>query len=142
MKVLSFVCRHTVPVVLLLVLAGCEGGPARGFAGLRPASGGPSAEKTELEYRQQYQTERDPQALGWLLANRIRQGVSVGDVNEVLGQDGEREFDDLKLKAGNPAYRADDIAYRWGPDNEGRAIYLLFRDDKLLNYDPKQFADD
>jgi hypothetical protein len=142
MEVLSFVCRQVVPAMFLLVLVGCEGGPTGNFAGRRSASGGASAEKTEQEYRRQYQAERDPQALGWLLANRIRQGMSVGEVNEFLGQDGEREFDDRKLKTGNPAYRADDIAYRWGPDSGGRAVYLLFRDGKLLNYDPQQFADD
>ncbi|MBT4864108.1 MAG: hypothetical protein HON53_03170 [Planctomycetaceae bacterium] len=130
------------PVVLLLVLAGCEGGPASSFSGLRSTSGTSPDEKTEMEYRSEYQAERDPEALGWLLANRIRQGMGVGEVNEILGQDGTREFDDRKLKAGNPAYRADDIAYRWGPDSGGRAVYLLFREDKLLNFDPQQFVDE
>ncbi len=129
-------------MVLLLVLTGCEGGPAGNFAGLRSTSGGSSGEKTEVEYRKDYQSERDPEALSWLLANRIRQGMGVGEVNEILGQDGTREFDDRKLKAGNPAYRADDITYRWGPDSGGRAVYLLFREDKLLNFDPQQFADE
>jgi hypothetical protein len=142
MQLLSAVCRMTVPVALLLVVAGCEGGPASSFTGLRSASRRSPAEKTEMEYRTDYQTERDPEALSWLLANRIRQGMGVGEVNEILGQDGTREFDDRKLKAGNPAYRADDITYRWGPDSGGRAVYLLFREDKLLNYDPQQFADE
>ena len=142
MQLFSAVCQKVVTVILLLVLAGCEGGPAESINGLRSASGRSSDEKTESEYRKDYQTDRDPEALGWLLANRIRQGMGVGEVNEVLGQDGTREFDDQKLKAGNPAYRADDISYRWGPDSGGRAIYLLFREDKLLNFDPQQFADE
>ena len=141
MQSLNSICRQTVPVMLLLGFAGCEAGPAGGFAGLRPVSDKPAAEKSEMEYRKQFQIERDPQALSWLLANRIQQGMTVGEVTEVLGQEGRREFADQKLKAGNPNYRADDIAYRWGPDSNGRAIYLLFRDGKLLNYDPREFAD-
>ena len=66
--------------------------------------------------------------------------MTVAEVDDVLGEAGQREFEDRKLKAGNPAFRANDKAYRWGPDSSGRAIFLIFRDGKLLNYDPKEFA--
>ena len=133
--------RRSLSLVVLIATVGCEGGPAGVFSSLRPTTDESSVGQLEAEYREKYLTERDPEALRWLLANKVRQGMSVAEVNGVLGEDGQREFDDARLKAGNNAYRADDLTYRWGPDSSGRAVFLMFRDRKLLNFDPQEFAD-
>jgi hypothetical protein len=122
---------------IVIFLAGCEGGPGSIFTGLQS----PQRTADSATYRQRYLTNRDPEALRWLMGNAIQQGMTVGDVSEALGQEGEREFDDHRLKTGGHHYRATDVAYRWGPDSNGHAVYLFFRDDKLLNFDPEQFRE-
>lgn len=131
-----------ISVALLLMLTGCEGGPAASLTSMKPTAKATDSEQLQVKYREQYLAERDPDALQWLLANNIRQGMTIDEVSEVLGEDGRREYDDVKLKKGNPAFRADDKAYRWGPDSSGRAVFLIFREGKLLNYDPRAFAAD
>ena len=126
---------------IVIFLSGCEGGPGSIFTGLQAPQGKVDSDSSIATYRQRYLTDRDPEALGWLLGNAIQQGMTVGDVSDVLGQEGEREFDDRRLKTGGHHYRATDVAYRWGPDSNGRAVYLFFRDDKLLNFDPEQFRE-
>jgi hypothetical protein len=121
------------------MLTGCEGGPAASLTSMKPTTRAADDEQLQVKYREQYLTERDPEALQWLLANRVRQGMTVDEVSEVLGQDGRREFDDGKLKKGNPAFRADDKTYRWGPDSSGRAIFFIFRDGTLVDFDPREF---
>ena len=64
--------------------------------------------------------------------------MSVKDISNVLGEDGVRVHDDTWLKRGT-AYREDDTVYRWGPDKNGRDIYLVFREGRLINFDPKEF---
>ena len=99
-----------------------------------------AAEKKEEEtQRQKYQTDRDPDAMRWLLRHRIHQGMALADVNQILGEDGERERDAGWVKNTGGVYRHDDDVFKWGPDANGRTIYLVFRDDCLTNYDPLQF---
>lgn len=130
-----------VTVTVLLLAAGCEGGPGGLFADWQPPGAASSLDQQHISYRERYQTERDPDALRWLLAHRIQQGMTVGDVNEALGQEGEREFDDLHLKTKGGSYRASDVAYRWGPDSRGRSVYLFFRDGRLVNFRPGEYVE-
>lgn len=124
-------------VAIVIILAGCEGGPGNVFTGRQT----PQGKADSATYRERYLSDRDPEALEWLLGHVVQQGMTVGDVGEALGQHGEREFDDRSLKTGGHHYRATDVAYRWGPDSNGRTVYLFFRDDKLLNFDPDQFRE-
>jgi hypothetical protein len=38
--------------------------------------------------------------------------------------------------------RQGDATFKWGPDRAGRSIYLIFRDDHLVNFDPHEFLGD
>lgn len=89
--------------------------------------------------RRKYQASRSHGAMRWLLANRLQPGMSYNEVCGVLGEEGVREFNDnwLKTKGGN--YRVDDIAYKFGPDDRGQSVYLVFREDALVNFDGEQF---
>ncbi len=93
----------------------------------------------EATFRKDYQTNRSRDALHWLLVNSIEQGMSQKTVNEVLGQEGEHIRADNHLKQGSSSYRRGDKTYRYGPDSAGRSIYLMFRSDKLVNYDAAEF---
>jgi hypothetical protein len=75
----------------------------------------------------------------WLLAHRVKGGMSYAAVCHVLGEDGERETKDRWLKTGGVNIRIDDEVYAFGPDSEGRNLYLFFRDDRLINFDPDEF---
>ena len=102
------------------------------------ADSGTRTREDEL-YRKQYQIDRDPAAMQWLLANRIEPGMSVANVNQVFGETGEREYNDRQIKTGSGFYRTSDTVYRWGPDNQGRSVYLVFREERLFNFDPNEF---
>lgn len=97
-----------------------------------------SSKRTVDSERRRYQTDRDPSAARWLLAHSVRPHMTVKEINDVFGEDGTRVHDDTWLKRGN-GYREDDTVYRWGPDKTGRDIYLVFRDKRLINFDPKEF---
>ncbi len=98
--------------------------------------------REEETHRQEFQTTRSKQAMRWLLAHRVQPGMSHKDVGNVLGEAGERQYNDRWLKGKATQYRIDDVLYRFGPDDEGNAIYLGFREDKLVNFDADRFNDD
>jgi hypothetical protein len=105
---------------------------------LAKASPEDSAKKTPDSQRRLYQVERDPAALRWLLAHCVHRQMSVKEINDAIGEDSARVHDDTWVKRGN-GYREDDTVYRWGPDKNGRNVYLVFREGKLINFDPKEF---
>jgi hypothetical protein len=94
--------------------------------------------RTLQSERGRYQADRDPAAMRWLLAHQIQSHMTVADINNVFGEDGTRVYDDAWLKKGN-GYRTDDVVFRWGPDKNGRNIYLVFREKRLINFDPKEY---
>lgn len=119
---------------LLLISAGCAEEGRQLFQTGPPAN---SEADTEL-YRSRFQQERAQDAARWLLANRVRQGMSPGDVAEVFGEAGERVHEDEWLKSGGQ-YQVGDETYKWGPDDHGTSYYLMFRGGKLANFDAEQF---
>lgn len=102
------------------------------------ASADDAPKKTPDSERRRYQVDRDPAAMRWLLAHCVHRQMAVKDINNVLGEDAVRVRDDTWVKKGN-GYREDDTVYRWGPDKNGRDVYLVFREGKLINFDPKEF---
>ncbi len=100
-----------------------------------------SSNDTELvnQHRDQFQIKRSPESLRWLLANKVRSGMTRGDVNELLGEKGQREFNANWILGKGTTYRQTDEVYRWGPDANGQSIYLVFRDDHLTSFDPTEF---
>ena len=97
--------------------------------------------KAEETNRRDYQSTRSRKALRWLLANRIQPGLSYREVCTMLGEEGIQEYNAnwLKTKGGN--YRIDDTAYKFGPDDKGQSVYLVFRDDCLVNFNADSFRD-
>jgi hypothetical protein len=93
----------------------------------------------EPEYRERFLTERDPEALRWLLSNRIHNEMTVTEVANVLGEKGERRFDDREYKTNGGFYQTTDVGYQWGPDKNGHSVVLFFRDGKLVHFDPAEF---
>ena len=125
------------------LLAGCHGNELSRLHQLvfyGPIDESPAQRKLEEDNRRLYQTKRSRKAMRWLLQNRIQQGMSREDVNHVLGEEGQLEDNSRWLKEGSTLYRVDDELYGYGPDEQGSTIYLAFRDDKLIHFEPGQFA--
>jgi hypothetical protein len=93
----------------------------------------------EKKHRSEFQREGSPTAIRWLKGHRIKPGMKRQDVNAIVGTDGERVYEDSRYKSRGGFYRATDETYKWGPDNEGGSHLFVFRDDRLVNYDPKNF---
>ena len=93
----------------------------------------------EEQYRELFITEGDSQAVRWLLKNRIASGLELHDVNQILGQNGVRQFDDGWIKNHGGMFFQTDRVYKWGPDSEGKTYMLVFRDDHLLNFNPDDY---
>jgi hypothetical protein len=134
--------RGFVGVVVLAALLATLGGGcempdlARGSRERILAEASAAAER-----REKFLAEGDPQAVRWLLANRIGSGMTRDDVEETLGQHGERVYEDDWLKSGTLGVLQTDEAYRWGPDSAGQTYYLFFRDDRLVNHNPAEYRD-
>lgn len=91
------------------------------------------------QYRERFVMEGDSQAVRWLLKNSIASGMELNDVNQILGQKGVRQFDDGWIKNHGGTFRQSDKVYKWGPDSEGKAYMLVFRDDHLVNFNPGDY---
>ena len=126
--------------VFALLVAGCEGFDLSRLPGIARVTYTAEEMREEDEQRAKFQTDRDPEALDWLLANRLRSGQSVQEVEAVIGNEGERVANDRFLKTNSTVYRDDDETWKWGPDNRGRSLYLVFRDDRLI-FDSKDHLD-
>jgi hypothetical protein len=131
------------PGLVLLYLAagsGCESLYHAGVPGMeRFVDIGARSRETE-KYRDRYQQDRDANAMLWLLEHRIASGMSVADVNQIFGEDGERQYNRQRLTIGDGDYQTGDVIYKWGPDSKGNAAFLIFRDGHLVNYSPNEYA--
>jgi hypothetical protein len=125
---------HSV-ALLVLVSLGCA------EEGRQLFQSGPVANvEAETEsYRGRFQQERAQDAARWLLANRVRQGMSPGDVADIFGEQGERVYEDEWLKSGGGQFQVGDETWKWGPDDHGTSYYLMFRSGRLTNFNPDQF---
>ena len=133
--------RLLAGVLCLFVVAvvGCQAMGEMGVPGMSSYVPRSKAIAQQEKYRTAYQTDRDPQARKWLMANRLQNGMSVSEVNSVFGEDGVRQYDDTRFKTKGGNYRSSDKAYKWGPASDGSSTILFFRDDHLVNFDPVEF---
>ena len=92
-----------------------------------------------IEMRTEYQQTGSPEAIRGLLARCVEQGMSPGEVSEILGEPGQRVYDDGWITNDGGVYQVGDEAYKWGPDGRGTSYFLVFRDRRLVNFDPAQF---
>lgn len=116
-------------------LTGCEAMHEAGVPGMAKYIDTETPRREEAERRTAYQETRSPKALSWLLKNRVRTGMTIREVSEVLGEDGVEEPGADWIRTSGPFNQEDDV-YRWGPDAKGRTIYLVFRSKKLVNFNP------
>ena len=126
-------------IAVILLSSGCETMPewdSKAMSGSHRVEKKVSAAE---KYRMRFQTERDAKALDWILKNRLHSGMSRATVEKELGEEGEYQETSKWLKATGGTFRTTDEAYKWGPDESGRSVYLIFRDDVLVNFNPKDF---
>jgi len=122
-----------------LTAAGCGALNGTGIASLDSVTREKKEIRGEESHRRRFREDSDPEAMRWLLGHRVAQGMSLADVNQVFGVQGVREVSDRWLKASNGLYHEGDVVYKWGPDNNGRTVYLAFREGHLVNFDPAEY---
>lgn len=98
-----------------------------------------SSKEVEEKHRQEYAASHSRKAMRWLLGYRVDTGMSYEQVCNILGEAGTPESYDraFKLHGGNYFLVGDEI-YSW-KDNEGRAVYLGFREGRLVNFERSEF---
>jgi hypothetical protein len=133
--------QQTAMVVSLCLFAGCETLYDAGVPGMERFVDLESKAQEEEQHRKKYLEDKDPEAIRWLLANRIQSGQTLEEVGRIFGEKGIREHNDNWLTTDGIGYRTDDKAYKWGPDREGKSIYLVFREGILVNFDPHEFEE-
>jgi hypothetical protein len=130
------------------VTAGCESPEAARVLGQagpaqvqrdRSPRGGRTPNAEEERHRGAYQTTRDPRALRWLLSRRIENGMTREEVDRVIGEAGETEMAGAGFKRENKGIFADDMLVRYGPDADGSTIYLVFRENRLVQFEPREY---
>lgn len=126
----------------LLTLAGCEAPNGRRLDLSKTFSATASGnDDLEARHRKEFQTRRTRKSMRWLMTNRIDSGMAKIDVDRVLGETGVYEENPGWLRQKGGSYRIDDKVYRYGPDDRGESVYLFFRENVLVNFDPQQFAE-
>ncbi len=132
--------RLVCGIAIILLGSACETMPDLGSQGISITH---QAKKTVSDpaekYRTRFQTTRDPKALDWILKNRLYSGMSRSNVEKEIGEEGEYQESSKWLKATGGTFRSSDDAYKWGPDESGRSVYLIFRENILVNFDPEDF---
>ena len=97
-----------------------------------------SSKAVEEKHRQDYVATHSRKAMRWLLSHCVDTGMSLDQVCNIMGEEGILEMHDRAFKSHGGNYHLDDEMYSW-KDNEGRAIYLGFRDNRLVNFDRADF---
>ncbi len=97
-----------------------------------------SSREVEEKHRQDYAATHSRKSMRWLLGHCVDSGMSYDQVCKVMGEEGTREIHDRAFKSHGGDYLLDDEMYSW-KDDEGRAIYLGFRDNRLVNFERSEF---
>lgn len=126
-------------VILFGTVSGCESFGEIKLPGMTTSAELNQEKKLAQEHREQFQINGSPEAIRWLKANRIQTGMSLQTVEQVIGNPGERVYDDDRYKARDDRYHIGDETYKWGPDSNGNSHLLVFRNNRIVNYNPKEF---
>ena len=78
---------------LVLLATGCS---STVMDTLLPADQSASSFAEEQKHREHFQEHSDAASIRWLLSNRVKNGMSKSDIDAIVGQYGERIFDDKK----------------------------------------------
>lgn len=125
----------------ILAACGCGSAPVVKLPDLDSMFGAKPNVHEEETHRQSYQNTRDPEDLRWLLSNRISSGMTVSEVGRVIGEEGRRLYDDTWIKKGGGYYQSGDEAWKWEQDRNGQSLILVFRDGRLVNFDPSDYSE-
>lgn len=131
--------RALLILAAVMTVAGCESfqiAPIREFLSPAPKV----TQEEEIEHRERFQRNQDPESLRWLLSHCLENGMTRAEVEGVIGQPGRFEPNDRLLKKNNNAFRTSDKMYAFGPDSKSRTYFLVFRENRLVGFDPKEFA--
>jgi hypothetical protein len=97
-----------------------------------------SSREAEEKHRQEYMASHSRKSMRWLLSHCVDAGMSYDQVSKIMGEEGTLETHDHAFKSHGGSYFLDDEMYAW-KDNEGRAVYLGFRDNRLVNFERSDF---
>jgi len=130
-----------VGLLLTLVLSGCET-PGWGRLDEIFSPSHPKITPAEEErHRVEYIETRSQESIQWLLRHCVENGMSHETVSNVLGEQGTREAQDGKFKAGGgTSVQVGDDLYVYGPDDHSRMYYLVFRENVLVGFEPKDYT--
>ena len=133
------ICLLSLPLTAVAISAcGCTSITGAGsFASLFDSE---SRQREEETHRSNYQETRSPADLQWLMRNCVESGMTPTEINGVLGEQGQRVYDDDWIKTRGGHYQSGDDTWKWGPDRKGNSVYLVFRGSKLVNFRPDEFA--
>jgi hypothetical protein len=132
---------HRVSLLLAGLMLACSGCGTAGLSGYLMDFGQNRITLRDIDqHRTKFIRERDPASFRWLLTHTVDTGMTVQDVNQALGDSGERIDRDQELKAHQGEYLQTDVAYKWGPDRDGQSVVLFFREGRLVHFQPKSFA--
>ena len=99
----------------------------------------PKAIAFEKEQREKFMVDRDHKAFYWLLSHQIANGMTLHEVEEILGGAGEY-ISDIDYSKTTGSHQLTDVAYKWGPDNKGRSVIIFFRENHVSNYEQKDYS--
>jgi hypothetical protein len=134
--------RLVTVAVLSFSVSGCGSISARNLPDFDDMFGTKSSIRDEEQHRQNFQKSRKPENLQWLLANRISSGMSVSEVGRIIGEEGRRLYDDNWIKKGSGHYQSGDEAWKWDQDRNGQSLILVFREGRLVNFDPADYSEE
>ncbi len=135
-------CVTVFTVVLMLLATGCGTASIPKLPDMGDMFGEKSGIQNEEEHRRNFQRTREPADLRWLLANRISSGMSVSEVGRIIGEEGRRLHDDNWVKKGGGYYQSGDKAWKWEQDRNGQSLILVFREGRLVNFDPSAYSEE
>lgn len=130
--------RSTICQILMLLAVfatfGCESG-LKNFKlpGIPTAGELRAKEREAARHREEFRQSRSRKSIRWLLANMVRQGMSLSDVEEQIGEQGELVDNAAYMKERNHTVRLTDQTVKWGE------YVLFFRDDRLVNHNPAEY---
>ena len=134
-----FLLMFCLSGTIALAVSGCESLQKAGVPGMEGyVKPDPVALARENSFRDAFVQSNDHEAFYWLLSNRVQSGMLKAEVEQALGQAGEIETDPRYYK--KETHQPTDAAYRWGPDSKGNTVVLFFRDGRLSNFNPRDFA--
>lgn len=125
--------------IAVLAIAGCESPEwTRSLNDSFAAADQPNP-KLEEQYREEYAATHSPKSMRWLLSHCVEMGMSYKKVCQIMKEEGAPVTGDKSVLSGGGNYRVGDEVYAFGPDTNGKTVYLVFREDRLVNYDRSEF---